>query len=502
MGQTKKKTKPKKKQEKKPPPLLDKTEVKDEKKDIDEHPLQPGHFLVVTYRDGSERLVRIVDRHGSVEENNMKYYVHYEDFNRRMDEWITIDRILKYPTEGNRLEKEKKKADEITQILNESHSTSSSILEFRDPPSRKRQRSDVNSSEAGNGIGKENLVPPSNESFSSKAFSKNEDGTNAITTVSELEHNEHEGMDESALKEHEEITKVKNINNVVFGGHEIECWYFSPFPKEYYPDGPVDCLYYCEFSMRFFRSRNELIRYQCKPGLQRHPPGIEIYRDENVSMFEVDGAVEKIYCQNLSYFAKLFLDHKTLYYDVDPFLFYVLCTQDDKGYHPVGYFSKEKYSDVGYNLACILTFPHAQRKGFGRFLIAFSYELSKKEEKVGSPEKPLSDLGAVSYRSYWASELLVMLRNFPGQYLSIMELSMMTSIVAEDVTATLQHLNLLRNINGNYIIWSPPDVIEELMKKYPVKPLIVDPEKLQWTPLYNTDPMKDKWSIKAKNVVS
>jgi histone acetyltransferase MYST1 len=76
--------------------------------------------------------------------------------------------------------------------------------------------------------------------------------------------------------------------------------------------------------------------------LLRHPPGNEIYRDENVSMFEVDGAVEKIYCQNLSYFAKLFLDHKTLYFDVDPFLFYILCTQDDRGYHPVGYFSKEK----------------------------------------------------------------------------------------------------------------------------------------------------------------
>jgi len=44
----------------------------------------------------------------------------------------------------------------------------------------------------------------------------------------------------------------------------------------------------------------------------------------------VDGNVNKIYCQNLCLLAKLFLDHKTLYYDVEPFLFYVLTKNDSK----------------------------------------------------------------------------------------------------------------------------------------------------------------------------
>jgi len=43
--------------------------------------------------------------------------------------------------------------------------------------------------------------------------------------------------------------------------------------------------------------------------------------------------------------------------------------RDDRGYHIVGYFSKEKDSIQNYNLACILTLPQYQRKGYGKLLI-------------------------------------------------------------------------------------------------------------------------------------
>lgn len=39
----------------------------------------------------------------------------------------------------------------------------------------------------------------------------------------------------------------------------------------------------------------------------------------------------QVYCQSLCLLSKLFLDHKTLYYDVDPFLFYILCERDQQG---------------------------------------------------------------------------------------------------------------------------------------------------------------------------
>jgi histone acetyltransferase HTATIP len=80
--------------------------------------------------------------------------------------------------------------------------------------------------------------------------------------------------------------------------------------------------------------------------------------------------------------------------------------RDQYGCHLVGYFSKEKDSAENYNLACILTLPCHQRKGYGKVLIEFSYELSKVEGKTGSPEKPLSDLGLLGYRSYWSNAIL------------------------------------------------------------------------------------------------
>ncbi len=67
----------------------------------------------------------------------------------------------------------------------------------------------------------------------------------------------------------------------------------------------------------------------------------------------------------------MFLDHKTLYYDVEPFLFYVMTELDENGAQFVGYFSKEKRSPH-FNVSCIMTLPIRQRRGWGNLLIDFS----------------------------------------------------------------------------------------------------------------------------------
>ena len=68
---------------------------------------------------------------------------------------------------------------------------------------------------------------------------------------------------------------------------------------------------------------------------------------------------------------------------------------------------------------------------------SFTKSLKHESQVTGSPEKPLSDLGKLSYRSYWSWVLLEILRDFRGT-LSIKDLSTMTSITQGDIISTLQ----------------------------------------------------------------
>ena len=293
------------------------------------------------------------------------------------------------------------------------------------------------------------------------------------------------------------ITRMKNIELIELGKHRIKPWYFSPYPQELVA---LPCIFLCEFCLKYVKSRTCLERHLTKCAW-RHPPGNEIYRKDHISFFEIDGRKNKSYAQNLCLLAKLFLDHKTLYYDTDPFLFYVMCEYDEYGFHIVGYFSKEKESSEDYNVACILTLPPYQRKGFGKLLIEFSYELSKFEGKTGSPEKPLSDLGLLSYRSYWTHAILLELLECqktngttdpaenPPQ-ITINEICERTSIKKDDVISTLQKLNLINYYKGQYILTLNKELVGKHMKEMNKRKLRIDPKALHWTP-------KD-WSKRSK----
>jgi hypothetical protein len=251
-------------------------------------------------------------------------------------------------------------------------------------------------------------------------------------------------------------TRQASIRKVYFGtDFAINPWYSAPYPSEYHSESGE--LWICEFCLKYMTRACTAQRHLSKCH-GRLPPGDEIYRDSTagISVFEVNGREAKLYCQNLCLLAKMFLDHKTLYYDVDPFLFYVLVEWKQLGTGRylnsfVGYFSKEKVNPAGYNVSCILTMPHHQRKGYGSFLIDFSYLLSRKEGRLGTPEKPLSDLGLFSYAGFWKQKVLGFLSSLLPSDLAaaaltfnVSDVSASTGMTENDVLATLEYLRMLR----------------------------------------------------------
>ena len=406
--------------------------------------------------------------------NEIEYYIHYIDHDRRLDEWITIDRFHNL----NTLQKRRKKpaaststgavvADENSAVTAaaavETTATAATATAAADvnPATNKKINTSIDDGQSPTSTAVlEETTSDGNAIAIVDAISGGGGGNwrpSSADGLAELEH------------EHHEITKVKNIEKIFMGGYLVECWYYSPYPDDYVlsssttngseekqkqkqPPGATlnnttttttttcvttNCntcplLYVCEFCLKYMKKLNTFRQHKgCCPF--RTPPGREIYRELGLSVYEIDGKQERVYCQNLCLLAKLFLDHKTLYYDVDPFWFYIVCTVDDSGAHIVGYFSKEKQSQEQYNLACILTFPQHQQHGYGKFIISTSYELTKRECKIGSPEKPLSDLGKISYRSYWTYILM--------DYLS--------NVMSESTTSLSSTLNGNENINSN-----------------------------------------------------
>lgn len=419
--------------------------------------LQVG-FKVHVFENKEQKYVEAEILYKKMKKNMLIFYVHFKNYNKRLDEWVSLERIdlskgviLPKP-KAESSDGKKKSSTPMTPLT-------PMIIKKFDPLA------------AADSALKGNTDEMDLDSLDVQGLKKNDN----MSRNDEILKLRHSG---SMIQNKSEIAKVRNINKINIGQHIVEPWYFSPYPEEL---TECDEIYICDFSLEYFGSKKQFERFR-KKSTMRCPPGNEIYRDSKVSFFEIDGKKQRTWCRNLCLLSKLFLDHKTLYYDVDPFLFYVMTYRDELGQHVVGYFSKEKESAEGYNVACILTLPCYQRNGFGKLLIQFSYELSKKEHKSGSPEKPLSDLGLISYRSYWYDTIVRLLVENNFKSITIDEISNLTSMTTTDILHTLQNSNVLRYYKGQHVIVLTDDCIKlyEKLKKKNAHQL--NAEYLQWVP--------------------
>ena len=231
--------------------------------------------------------------------------------------------------------------------------------------------------------------------------------------------------DEKPLSKHEKPLE-RNIDHVIFGDVTFKAWYPSWYPKEIIGEKAlhgeskgivVPELYVCKRCFGYGKVLVDWVRHCrcCEKGV----PGERVYshgvgrggNETTWSVWEVDGSVDTLFCQNLSLFAKLFLDNKSVFFDVQGFNYFLLVhTSPPSSPTPnaqqiVGFFSKEKMSWDNNNLACILVFPPWQRKGLGALLMGVSYAIARREGILGGPEKPISELGRKGYKRYWGGEI-------------------------------------------------------------------------------------------------
>lgn len=448
------------------------------------------------------RLAEILQQH--VKKGQKRFYVHYQDYNKRLDEWILPDRIdyttpIVPPEEAV---EEKKPAKPKLKLQ------TPRLLKAGPPGKTGSREALLESGATPTGGDVVDLDDLNVQGFKRPGEEvSREDELKKLRTLGLM------------IQNHSEVARVRNLSLVVLGQYVIEPWYFLPYPIELTEE---DEIYVCDFTLSYFSLRKQFERHRAKC-LMKHPPGNEIYRDDKVSFWEIDGRRQRTWCRNLCLLSKLFLDHKTLYYDVDPFLFYIMTKKSAQGHHVVGYFSKEKESADGYNVACILTLPCYQKMGYGKILIQFLYMLLKVEHKNGLPEKPLSDLGLLSYRAYWTDVLVKLLveRANPTLYkknnpaleddadsppprtltppeVSIEDIANSLSMTTTDVLHTLSTLQIIKYYKGQHIIVIT-DQIRALYDKFikkikDKKQHVLDPERLQWTPpLFTANQLRFGW---------
>ncbi|KAI0396734.1 acyl-CoA N-acyltransferase [Xylariaceae sp. FL0594] len=453
--------------------------------------------IAMVEKDGQARRAEILSIKDT--KSGRQFYCNFDNYNKRLDEWVPAKRIdLEQDVEWPNPDKDKQK---------DGKRKNAPVPKKKNaPPSKaqkrpgKREQSVTSETVTPHPAELPETQPPSKASSTPRDLDQKPADTPAA-------HGDEMDIDEdeqapavkkaaqpfsreaeieklrtggSMTQNPTELARIRNISKVQFGPYDLFPWYFSPYPEAFTQE---DVIFICEFCLSYYGDKKSFSRHRQKCTMQ-HPPGNEIYRDDYVSFFEIDGRRQRTWCRNLCLLCKMFLDHKTLYYDVDPFLFYVMTQKSDKGHHLVGFFSKEKENADGYNVACILTLPQYQRKGFGRLLIQFSYELSKIEGKLGSPEKPLSDLGLLSYRQYWAENIIDLLveYNERDEKSSIEAISSALAMTTQDVEHTLQALKMQAYHKGEHKIVIPEAMIQMREKAKSKKKRYIAPENIQWKP--------------------
>ncbi|KAI9722861.1 MAG: hypothetical protein M1828_004427 [Chrysothrix sp. TS-e1954] len=283
----------------------------------------------------------------------------------------------------------------------------------------------------------------------------------------DLSHKEYPKLKSSCLASHgyfvmksKTSSNEQQVKEVCFDDRKFEPWYPSYHPGSIIGPSPVTRLYVCHLCFKYTPEGGAYHAHiKCCQKEFRIPGRIVRHDSTGLQLHEVNGEEQSLFCQNLSLFAKFFLEQKSVCFAPQPFLYYIFSQAAPYGAGRrmiAGFFSKEKLSWDNNILACILIFPSYQRKGLGQKLMKWSYELAKEEGRLGGPEKPLSSLGKLGYQAYWLKEISRTILAAPSKRpLTIQHISEETYIHPDDVLS--EHF-ILRHF-ANTCVASMPDAV-------------------------------------------
>ncbi|KAJ8045277.1 1-phosphatidylinositol 4,5-bisphosphate phosphodiesterase beta-4 [Holothuria leucospilota] len=229
------------------------------------------------------------------EKDVQHFYVHFIDYNKRLDEWVTIDRL-----DLTKLQPPSKDAKTPLKELKKPSSGSRAASPERDQvnggvPKTKGGRKRKLDGEFVSSAVEIDVVQPTKQSNQPLISlpDVNEPLQSLVTPVVPRQ----TGSMVADKNNDDLVTRIKNIHMVELGRHRIKPWYFAPYPYELTLNESI--IFLCEFCLKYMKSRNCLVRHKAKCNL-RHPPGNEIYRKGTISFFEIDGRKNKTHGEPLS----------------------------------------------------------------------------------------------------------------------------------------------------------------------------------------------------------
>lgn len=250
--------------------------------------------------------------------------------------------------------------------------------------------------------------------------------------------------------------EIKRTNYIYLNNEKIKIEYNHPSLTE--------TIFFCNKCLNISYS---LINYKQHDNICKSFYGLLSYKgvfnnDNQIEIRQIDGLFYSSFSYSLTKLGRYFFIDKSLDSLLEYFYLFTLIVNNKL----VGYFSMDKLFQ-NCNISCIVIFPPYRSYKYSYLLIDFSYKIFLLNNKVASPERPLSNGGKIVFKRYWRYIIYNLIKSNNNLLLTPSFISKSTGIIEEDVKETLNEII----INGILIPYE--DIIHiEILKSNSISLMI------------------------------